>query len=195
MRELNSREAIIRASDKLLTLQALQREGISVPPFGTTRNALDSCGYETIVCRTRRGSAGRGISFAQLGELPYAELYTAYIPTTREYRVHVFNGRTIRTQGKYNDFPERAGDGRIRNHDHGFRFRTPRQRLHSRRTDACIEAVRTLGLLFGAVDIVIGEDGNHYILEVNTAPALSPMTLEAYRASFASYLAERNYIC
>jgi len=45
---------------------------------------------------------------------------------------------------------------------------------------AAVSAVEALGLTFGAVDLIVGDDGHTYILEVNTAPACSPRTAREY---------------
>jgi D-alanine-D-alanine ligase-like ATP-grasp enzyme len=51
-----------------------------------------------------------------------------------------------------------------------------------------VNAVVALGLDFGAVDLLIGDDGQTYVLEVNTAPACSPMTAACYIGAFQRLL-------
>lgn len=50
--------------------------------------------------------------------------------------------------------------------------------------DQAVLAVTSLGLDFGAVDGLIGEDGLPYILEINTAPSLRETMLEKYVGAF-----------
>lgn len=123
------------------------------------------------------------------GDKRFNEFYTEFIPNTREYRFHVFDGEVIRVQGKYHDCPEQQSNPYIKNHAQGFRFRAPDREPNRDRSDAAINAVAALGLVHGAVDLVIGAvDRSCYILEVNTAPACSPLTLRAYCEAFSARL-------
>lgn len=93
---------------------------------------------------------------------------------TEEWRVHVFrtkkdNMRVIRCAKKLPVGPE--AHPWIRNHDYGWRFSyvdgCPDQAKGLAR-----EALRKLTLDFGAVDLGLTPEGQPYILEVNTCPAL-----------------------
>ena len=190
---LNSVEALSRSSDKAVALRVLMEQGVRVPRFSlasdasTLRELRES--VPVILGRSRHGSQGRDIRVFQEGEpLHGSELYTEYIPNTREYRLHVFQGEVIRVQGKYLDFKEQHTNPFIKNHGQGFRFRAPDRQLNADRLESAIGAVRALGLDFGAVDLLIGEDRLAYVLEVNTAPACSPLTARAYIERFAEWL-------
>jgi glutathione synthase/RimK-type ligase-like ATP-grasp enzyme len=119
---------------------------------------------------------------------PTHELYTEYVPNTREYRVHVYRDRAIRIQGKYLDYPEQNTNPYIKNHAQGYRFRTPRLQLRPNRVEDAIRAVHSVGLVYGAVDLIVTAEGEHKILEVNSAPAMSPLTLKAYAEAIAEEL-------
>jgi D-alanine-D-alanine ligase-like ATP-grasp enzyme len=41
---------------------------------------------------------------------------------------------------------------------------------------------------FGAVDLVVDRDNKEYVLEVNTAPALSPLRLQHYAEALRKVL-------
>ena len=185
---LNSYKSIAAASNKLRTLRTLQEAGVPVPAF--TTSAGDAANWNTVVlARQSYGSRGRDIRIFQPGEFPQGgTFYTQYVPNQREYRIHVFQGKVIRVQGKYLDFPEAHTNPYVKNHGQGFRFRAPSRQLNSDRTQAAIDAVASLGLDFGAVDLLVGEDRRCYVLEVNTAPACSPLTAEAYVKAFAREL-------
>lgn len=179
-----------------------------MPRFSTDyRELRETLGPESVILgRRRSGSQGRDIQIvsaqgvgavtAQTALSPDAldqagagsEFFTEYIPNTREYRIHVFRDEVIRVQGKYLDFPEQHANPYIKNYGQGFRFRSPDLRLNQDRIDAAMAAVKALGLDFGAVDLLIGEDRNYYILEVNSAPACSPLTARAYVERFAEWL-------
>jgi hypothetical protein len=95
----------------------------------------------------------------------------------------VVNDEVIRVQGKFLDNPKQA-QAHIRNYATGYRFRAPRRRLKPERLTMAVEAVKSLGLDFGAVDLLVADDGLGYVLEVNTAPSCSPITLGAYAVAF-----------
>lgn len=192
-RVLNKAHAIALASDKVATIDALKSAGIlCVPCFTTWEQALATSRGRIILGRTRHGHSGNGIVvydpsrihdslYPEQPEQP-DEWYTIYYEPTREVRVHVVDDRVIRVQGKYLDFPEQQElNPFMRNWATGYRFRTPRRDLRSRRKEVAIEAVRILGLNFGAVDMLLfGTERKAMVLEVNTAPSCSPMTANAY---------------
>lgn len=195
---LNTERPLSIASDKLRTLATLTEAGVSTCPWlsRTGTGSVSSLGElreaspeGVVLGRSCHGSKGRDIRVFAPGQDPTGcELYTAYIPNTREYRLHVFRGEVIRVQGKYLDFPEQHTNPYIKNYGQGFRFRTPDRELHSNRLEAAIAAVAALGLDFGAVDLLVGMDKKPYVLEVNTAPACSPLTARAYIEKFAWWL-------
>lgn len=183
---LNSANAIATASNKLLSLRVMDEAGVRVPKYSTDPTSL------RLPVLGRRTQHSRGTDIVPCEsprdwERKPRDYYTEYVPTAREFRIHVFKGNVIRVQGKYLDFPEQANPW-IRNHKHGYRFRAPAKNLHSDRIEAATQAVAALGLDFGAVDLLVGEDGLAYVLEVNTAPACSPMTAEAWVRAFAGEL-------
>lgn len=188
---LQSAESIARAGNKLVSLQCFNRDGVPCPEF-QVRPATTSDGVW--LGRSTHGMCGTDIVVYPNGLSNYApdrnrhDFYTRYIPNSREYRVHVFGDQILGVMGKYLDYPDQAGDGYIKNVAHGYRFRTPQKQLNASRTDAAIAAVKSLGLDFGAVDLIIGEDGKEYVLEVNTAPALAPLTFAKYVEAFKGRL-------
>ena len=180
-RVINYAGGIMNATNKLESLCILQEEGLKVPPFSTNPEALaDEYGYP-ILGRKLRHARASDIQFClQARDFRQPrDFYTAYIPTNREYRVHVVGDEAVRVQAKYLDFPEQKKEW-IRNYGTGYRFRNPRLRMHRRRLQDAIRAVSVLGLDFGAVDLIVGDDNETYILEVNTAPSCSPLTGAAY---------------
>lgn len=119
------------------------------------------------------------------------DFFTKFIPNEREYRIHVVRGQVIRVQRKYLDFPDDQTVPEIKNFGQGYRFRTPRLELNRSRTQAAVNAVAALGLDFGGVDMIVDRGGQEYVLEVNTAPKCSPLTVEKYVAAFRSVLEEK----
>lgn len=185
---IQSAEAIARAGNKLVSLQCFKRDGVPCPEFAM-QCALPTT--EVWFGRNTHGMCGTDIRVIEPGVMPAAgrsDFYTKFIPNTREYRIHVFKEEILGVMGKYLDFPAEAGDGYIKNVAHGYRFRTPAKALHTNRGEAAIAAVKSLGLDFGAVDLIVGTDGNPYVLEVNTAPALAPLMFDKYVAAFKAAL-------
>jgi glutathione synthase/RimK-type ligase-like ATP-grasp enzyme len=99
----------------------------------------------------------------------------------------VFDGRIIKTSQKVLTRPEDTVQW-IRNHQHGYTFRQLRTPPGHAAEVAAIGAVAALGLVFGAVDILVADDGRVYVLEVNTGPGLVPHGLRVYAEQFAGPL-------
>lgn len=185
-RIINKASAIAAASDKLGSLVKLREAGVRVPDFSEDPTDLEF----PFVGRKRSHARGTDLVLClQKGDYKRKprDYYVQYIPTVREFRVHVVGDGAIRVQGKYLDVPEQAVPW-IRNHSNGYRFRAPRKRLNRERLNQAVQAVKALGLDFGAVDLLIGDDGQTYVLEVNTAPSCSPLTGGAYVAAFQRLL-------
>lgn len=193
-RQINTAAAIGQASDKLRAFQAMQAAGnVPIPEFRTTPPDRFS---GTWFGRTRRGARGIGIIVQPEGLITYgfaeSELFTRFIPNDREYRLHVVGDQVVRVQRKYLDHPEQQTDPYIKNHANGYRFKAPQLRLKPDREEAAVAAVQALDLDFGAVDMVVDHDDKAWVLEVNTAPACSPLTATAYVGALASMIEERT---
>lgn len=185
-RIVNKADALAKASDKYLSLQLLRDAGVRVPNFSEDPEELQ---YPFLGRRRQHARGTDVVLVLQKGDIlrRSRDYYVQYIPTTREFRLHVVGGKVIRTQGKFLDRPELAVPW-IRNYATGYRFRAPRRQLNGSRVEAAVNAVRALGLDFGAVDLLIGNDGLEYVLEVNTAPSCSPLTARQYVTEFQRLL-------
>jgi len=190
--DLNKHEAIKLASNKLYTFTELTCKGFNHLPKFTTEldDAIDWCNNDNVVyCRTTlMGHSGRGIVIASnSNELVNAPLYTVKTKHKHEYRVHVFKDKVIDVQMKRKRNGSLGGSG-IRNHSNGWVYAraeiVPPEELLS----SSIEAVKLLGLDFGAVDI--GHrliDNKFFVFEVNTAPGLEGTTLDKYSKTIYNY--------
>ena len=180
-RVLNKRDAILLATNKLKSLQYLKQQGISVPTVWT--RAEDA--KVPVVARKIHHSQGADIMLClQKQDLRRAinrkrAYFVQYIPTDREYRAHVFRGDIIRVSQKLLSDKE-LWIPHIRNVANGYTFAQPRQPMGEAADSLVIKAVSALGLDFGAVDLVIGDDGIPYILEINTGPSLVEVGVEIY---------------
>lgn len=198
---LNKPTAVNVAANKLTALQALKTAGIRIPEFTTNfQEAQRWLNNHAVVFERHelRGNSGEGIRVVTLADdemesrLSYAPLYTKYIPKTAEFRVHVFRGEVI----DYIEKKKLVGERRPANFNKyissinlGWVFsRTGVMDLPEVRQLA-IKAVATLGLDFGAVDIVFA-DGLPYVLEINTAPGLSGITLVKYANALRRFMGQ-----
>lgn len=104
-----------------------------------------------------------------------------------EYRVHSFLGRSIRAGIKRHR--DRVEDPHpwIRSWDGGWRIVYDGDSVRQRHRDLAHQAVRALGLDFGAVDIGQKSDGSLIVLEVNRAPGLEGGTIEAYSRAIQAW--------
>ena len=193
-RTINRSEAIRAASSKIATFRRLADADVPIPRWTTKRS--EAAEWETTVFgRTSEGFAGRGIHVYVQGDghnLGTHDLYTEFIPNEREYRLHVVGGEVVSVQRKYCERPHLKGDGYLKNVAHGYVFKTPERDLNQSRKDAAIKAVQSLGLDFGAVDMIVDAEGKEYVLEVNTAPSLSPMRVDQYLAALRPMLQART---
>jgi glutathione synthase/RimK-type ligase-like ATP-grasp enzyme len=193
---LNPPEAVAKAKDKLSSFQAFEEAKVSHPPFFTPQTVASAKRDGTILVArlTTKGSGGEGIVIVRDGdELPKAPLYTKYIRKNEEYRLHVVRDKVILIQQKRKESEvEQDKDQKlIRNRDNGWIFSVNNVvfKDENQKQDcinSSIAACRSLGLDFGAVDLVVeSKSAKAYVLEVNTAPGIeSPTLAEAYRDAF-----------
>lgn len=118
-----------------------------------------------------------------------ARLYTKYIPKTDEYRVHVVGDRVVDVQRKAlrNGWAEEHGEvnWKVRNLANGFIYMRNGINPPQSVLDVSIRAVNTIGLDFGAVDVIFNEKRNQpYVLEINTAPGIEGTTVDNYVEAF-----------
>lgn len=198
---LNKPAAVNVAANKLLAFQALRSNGVRIPEFTTSiqdaQRWLSS--YSVVVERHElRGNSGQGIRIVTLHDdemedrLTHAPLYTKFIPKTAEFRVHVFRGEVIDYIEKKKQLEgnrDASFNKYVSSINSGWVFSRTSIRDIPEVRSLAIKAVQVLGLDFGAVDIVFA-DGLPYVLEVNTAPGLSGITLVKYANAFRRYMGQ-----
>lgn len=189
---LNKPEAVAKASNKLETFKAL-KEGGSTPDFTESQEEASKWLAEgvTVVARTvLNGHSGVGIVIVSPDsgeEIPKAKLYTKYVPKKDEFRIHIVNGKAIHIQRKARnkDVADDKVNWKVRNHANGFIFSHIDVKVSPKAVQAAVEAVKALGLDFGAVDIIYNTlKDKFYVLEVNTACGLEGETLKRYVQAF-----------
>lgn len=178
---LNHPSKVINAVNKILTLQTLLVANIPHVEFTADRSTAQRWLEDSpvVVRKVVNGYGGRGVEIVIEGELPQAPLYTKFIPKSREYRFHVFNGKIIDVQQK----KRRSGttpDGLIKNLANGWVFcRDDITEPPETSQQVALDTIKALGLDFGSVDM-LSKNGEVFVLEVNTASGMENTTLEKY---------------
>jgi glutathione synthase/RimK-type ligase-like ATP-grasp enzyme len=186
-RVYNKPQYVAIAINKLLAFQAMQAAAVPIPEF-TTDPGIAMGWKGSVVCRTKlMGTGGDGIVFAKNAvDIVPAKMYTRYVKKSREYRVHVFQGKVIGYKRKVKHKDREVKDAHIRSHDNGYVYIVDPQNPPSQSIlDAAVKALAALNLDFGGVDIVWTKKNDRaYVLEVNTAPGMTDMTGDWYAQAF-----------
>lgn len=190
-KELNKRDAIERASNKIKCRHKLNSAGLPVPTETETdlpvigRPFKHQSGHGFYVCR----KPSQVLRAKRKGATYFSKVY----PKKNEYRIHIAGNKVLLMSIKEGDKSKMIWNKR----KNGFTFR------HMRRSEwlnnphlmnmvrSSKQALKVLGLDFGAIDI-LADAGPGYpsfvICEVNTAPALSPLALSKYVKYFKQKL-------
>jgi hypothetical protein len=191
-RIVNLPTAVAVARCKLSTFRVLSGH-CRIPEFTTNRQEALGWLREGDVCSraTTTGHEGIGLCVHPRGSntLPEVPLYTKYIKKREEYRVHVI-GPTVYVQKKLRRRGA-EGDHQVRNTANGYVF-SGRHEAPRDVTDQAIAAIRSLGLDFGAVDVVWNEHNQQaWVLEVNTAPGIEGNTVSVYASALEELIGGR----
>lgn len=109
------------------------------------------------------------------------DYWTKFIPSTEEWRIHIFDGKSIARGKKVFADATQAPNTPINIRNRGRNWlivHAPDPPRGMR--DLARRAVEACGETYGAVDILVGVDRKFYALEVNCAPAMDGYTLAAY---------------
>lgn len=183
----NRPERVRIAVNKLETFKAFKQHVIPHPEWTTDENLANHWLSDgLLVSRSSlNSSGGRGISLvSEISGWVSGKLYVKYIPKRSEYRIHVFRGKVIDVQEKRRKQGAKELEtysSQIRSHDRGWVFCRENINLPNGIKDLAINAVVSLGLDFGAVDIIYNQKQDRcYVLEVNTAPGIEGKTVVSY---------------
>ena len=203
---VNRPSKVALSSNKIMAFSNMFVDGVKVVPFTTIRTEAEKWFNEgddrtKVVCRTIiSGSSGDGIIIAKnKEELVDCKLYTLYVEKKWEYRVHVAFGEVIHIQQKRRlsseQLEERVITSRnkyVRNLANGYIFSVELDHPYSFILEGLSEqsllATKSLGLDFGAVDLLVTKNGEVRVLEVNSAPGLEGVTFSKYVSKFKEVL-------
>lgn len=180
---LNSSIAIVRARDKLRSLQILAKHNVQIPKtaFASTPKNVDailnSLGGAPVVLKILEGTQGIGVVLAETRKAAKSVIEAFYglkvnflvqefiaEAKSADIRTIVLDGKVIaamKRQGLESDFRSnihRGGEGQI-------------IKLSKEEKKAAVDAAKAMGLLFAGVDILQSDRGP-LVLEVNSSPGL-----------------------
>jgi len=185
---LNRPALVDNASNKLSFFDMMTHRGVRTPPWTVNLEQAEEWldqGHRVMARTQLRGHSGEGIIVCHPDEndIPLAPLYTRYVKSRQEWRVHVFQEDVLFTQRKVRNpevGPDEA-DWWVRSHQNGFMFQRNNETEPDGLRDIAIQSVQACGLDFGAVDILWNErEDLLYVLEVNTAPNLEGTSVLEY---------------
>lgn len=187
----NHPKAVKIASDKLMTFLCLDQI-VNIPDYTTDMVEAQewlNAGTTIVERHTLTGHSGQGVRLVEFDDelSPDAKLYVKYIKKQEEYRLHVFDFEVFFIQRKARalDVPDDQVNWQVRNHANGFIYANQEVDVPAHVKRMAIEAIHTLSLDFGAVDIIYNAHQNkYYLLEINTAPGLFGTTLDKYVEKF-----------
>jgi len=122
----------------------------------------------------------------------------AFIDQTSEKAKNAAERKGVKIDEKTMDFVlKRVADTRehpdhiVKSNTRGWKF-THMKDVDAKLKKAATKALVALGLDYGAVDCCLDENGNPWVIEVNTGPGLKGVTLEKWTAYFKGIIAERK---
>jgi hypothetical protein len=195
---LNNPTNVARKMSKIYQLHQFREAG--VPTFDVTTSRAEVQRWlgagERVLCRQDEAARGMGIAVIERQQdIPGGtDFYTKWFDKTHEFRFHVFRNQIIDVVQKKRLYAARPlrelslTEQTVRNFKNGWIEAHKDLHLPGNSRDtiarAAVDAVRCLGLDFGAVDIVCKFSGRTLeslaVCEVNTAPGLGEIEREAY---------------
>jgi len=179
----NSSDAVLRARDKLRSLQLLARENIGLPVtvFGDnpddTADLLETLGAPPHVIKLNEGAQGQGVLLAEKPSVSqsvieaFRGLYANFLVQEfiaesggADIRCFVVGGKVVAAMQR------QARDGEFRSNLHRGGSATV-ARLSAAEIDTALRAARTIGLNIAGVDLLRSKRGP-LVLEVNSSPGL-----------------------
>lgn len=184
---LNLPNNVSKSVDKILAFEAMK--AAEIPTVDFTTNVEDVRNWlragKTVYARLlTKASGGRGITLIRPGDtnILRAPLYTKFWRCDREIRVHVVGNQVIDFAEKRRRRVDNPPALRywIRTYDNGWIYAREGAEIPDAVKQVAVKAIAALGLNFGAVDMRVRNNGKCRVLEVNSAPGMSGITLQSY---------------
>lgn len=192
--DYNSREAIIRATNKSLSRKMLSEAGVPVPRVVTPDS--EDIGYP-LIARPRFHSLGQDLIVIQHREdfvshytehAPKNWYYSEFVDKVREFRVHVGHGKILCILEKPGH-PDKISWNRAQTNLSAVLLQPVEWDLAVIRES--IKAVKAIQMDFAGVDVIVDRQGKAYVIELNTTPLmLSDTHIQEQYARYFDWLAE-----
>lgn len=184
-KQLNSLDAVRRTVDKLQMLTTLKDAGLPTPEFDTELSLIDNFKDDTgnLYIRSKDGVVRYASDYCSVRDSYYSKPIAL---KRREYRVHVFNGKVI---GIYEKVPlTESRPALFKSNTCKFVKCNPDiSRVDQNAQAICIQAVNSLGLLCGGVDLIRDKNKNFFVCEVNSAPGLNSCNIQRWVDEIKNY--------
>jgi hypothetical protein len=180
---------LMRAENKMSQLQLARDIGFDIPPTLVSNSPADFAEFYRqckgdVISKIVHSDAWRSI--AEYHPLGYTQVvskrdsgyahtirycpttFQAYVPKLFELRVTVVGGRVFAAE-IHSQQSKRSRDDWRR-----YGLRKPPYRVHDLPKDverSCLAIVEALGVIFGAIDMIVTPDGRYVFLEINTLGA------------------------
>jgi hypothetical protein len=193
----NKPRAVCKAVNKIEAFKCFDEFDVPHPQVTRTISVAKkwlAAGFNVYHRTTMEGERGRGITVFKPGDSGLdwnvPGVFVKGFNTKREFRIHVAFGKVI----EVNEKKRRNGtnpDPLVRSHsDWVFCVYNLDVYPESIKTHA-VDAVESLGLDFGGVDLALDQHGNVCVFEVNTAPWINrESTTLAYTQAFKEQYGE-----
>lgn len=191
---MNKYEELVRLRDSNINCPVVERWNVS-------RSGAIPSGY---LGRSLYHSGGADFNLSRADHR--IDYLTGKLDLVEEYRIHIFDGKSIRAGLKQVrdgftrledelDYHARKRGGEaniahpwVRSFDHGWRINYDNFKSKAEQRDIARRAVAALGLTFGAVDVGRDSTNTYYILEVNRSPGADPPTIESYARAIRRWI-------
>lgn len=180
------------ASNKLMALVRLKSSEVLIPTLFMTNEFESIANVRRIFRKGSRQDANDDPYFVAANELPNPSRAADYdyalehIPSDNEYRVDIFGDHPIKFQKKIPLWGLNPSSD-VRSSSLGWTTAILKAPPRADLIEVAARAVSSLGLHFGAVDILEGKDGQLYVLEVNTAPGMGTDGARLYAQKFVEW--------
>lgn len=168
---LNKPGAVRRTLNKITAFNLLS-EHVRMPMMTTEESVAIEWAYlnRKVVCRELvKSCKSKGITITSSPEIIQsipAKFYTRFIGNCDEYRINVYKGKVLTV---YYKLPS--------NGDFLFKIRLDEESTWQAKVQDMIDAVHEhVKLDMFGLDVLVSPKGKHFLLEVNSAPILFPIT-------------------